>query len=144
MKVKARMKVNKFVMAAIVIIVPALAGCFGSKPFQPPPDEFEMWNKPGVGPAFIKRYLLECGYPSPINAGKYEFSINNYVLGNLCMERLGFCYKSDVPWRSICKSKNGMDAPACSGSATVSTHDRQGRVSSPFCKDFPGADVCRD
>jgi hypothetical protein len=119
-----------------------LAGCSNFRPFQPPPLEFEMWRKQGATIESVKRALLECGYPSPFNAGKYSFPTNDYVLSNLCMEKLGFGYHSSMSWRTICRSDERDDLPACAYGATVPEPDASKRLSSPFCRDFPNAEVC--
>ena len=41
-----------------------LAGCLGSKPFQPPPPMFKSYIKEGATEEDIKRSMLECGYPN--------------------------------------------------------------------------------
>jgi hypothetical protein len=128
---------------ALIGIVSSLCGCFGFRPFQPPPDEYEVWDRANSDEEDVRKSLLDCGYPSPFNSGKYEFSRNDYVLANLCMERLGFVYDSDMTWRGVCVPRGGESIPACAAGVEPPSPDPRKRLSSPFCQQFSKARICK-
>lgn len=72
-------------------------GACASKPFQPPPYEFEIWKKSGSSNDEIKRALLECGYIDPYTSGRMP--ANEFIIAAKCMEKDGFISK--IP-HSLC------------------------------------------
>ena len=125
----------------ITAMATLLGGCFGFKAFQPPPYEYENWDKAGSTEADIGRALLECG-TGPIIDRRFSFTLNEVALSRLCMEENGFRWKNDSPWRSnICL---GRTPPSACEAGTPAPHrDPDKRISSAYCHDFPRARGCQ-
>ncbi|WP_431276021.1 hypothetical protein ACQ858_07015 [Variovorax ureilyticus] len=128
----------KFASVFFLFVSLALqTGCAG-KPFQPPPFEFESWEKPGTSEQEIKRALLECGYPDPFIAGG-KASANEFVIMSRCMEKSGFTSK--IPY-SLCRGN--FNLPACAlPDAEIPNRKIEKRLGGRFCRELPGADVCK-
>lgn len=119
----------------------ALIGCLGIKPFQPPPDDYQAWMKSGASEQDLKMALLECGYPSPYNSGKYNFSLEEFVAANRCMETSGFNDISDRGWRWACQKQTESAEDIC-GVTPIRMRSVERRVGSGFCSDFPESTIC--
>lgn len=62
-------------MKRVLMIMPALivlSGCFGYQPFQPPPDDQDLWKKDGATNTDIVKALLERGNRQPRAALPYH------------------------------------------------------------------------
>lgn len=112
-------------------------GCTG-KPFQPPPFEFESWEKSEASEQEIKKALLECGYPDPFVAGG-KATANEFVIMSRCMEKSGF--SSKMPY-SLCRGN--FNLPACALQETeIPSRAIEKRLGGRFCREFPRTDVCK-
>ena len=131
------MRVKKIVLMTITTVF--LDGCFGFKPFQPPPYEYENWDKLGATEADVGKALLECGL-GPINNKKYLFTLNDAALASLCMEAEGFRWKLKEPWRHLFCFDG---APACRPGTPAPLRDPNKRFNSVYCHDFPRSSACQ-
>jgi hypothetical protein len=136
-----------FRVICLLLFAIVFGGCSIPKPLQPPPDAYEVWKKPGANELDVKKALMECGYPSPFGGGRYDFSINQFILANLCMEGNGYTEIKDWGrgWRSLfCPASEAHNPQACQGKSDVPKMKVNRRINSKFCKyDFPEADVCQ-
>ena len=127
----------------LIAISLMLASCFGRKPFQPPPKEYEAWKKAGATELETKKMLLECGYPDPLNSGGYAWPINDMILSDLCLQTNGFVFNSDRNWRSyMCPKNSKTNPPACQPNAVIPTPSIERRLNSPYCKKYPKSAPC--
>jgi len=124
----------------LIVLVVAIAGCVAVEPFQPPPDVYQRWEKPGEPEVGVKKALLECGgYPSPYDIG--DMAINDIVLADLCMVESGYAYNRKDKYRYCLGS--GVALLACSPDAKAPKRDVKKRLESRFCRDYPQAEVCQ-
>lgn len=136
------------ILAAVVFFM--LAGCRSA--FQPPPEDFEMWQK--SKPVHIQQVmaaLLECGYPWPStkNFRTYEYWGGNdeasIIMVERCMEKQG--YSSHYGSRYSCrqglaeqfrqyKTIEQLKAieHACDPNTPPPEPSIEKRLSSPYCK----------
>ena len=132
-------------MKAIFVLITSsmLVGCFGFKPFQPPPDPDKRWRKNGATNTEIVAALLECGMPSPRGPNhkiRVTMTAGDIALYKLCMEHAGFTPDYDDSWEGYCKNFKEVDS--CKPGTLPPTRDINKRLNSQFCKEFPHADVC--
>jgi hypothetical protein len=121
-----------------------LCGCFGFKPFQPPPSGNERWRKSGATEPDVTAALLECGYLEPrgrVPGLNVSMSVNDDILGRLCMEKSGFVSDPEDSAEGYCKILRN-EPVACQPGTPAPSRDVNKRLSSQFCKRFPCADVC--
>ena len=92
-----------------------LTGCFGWKPFQPPPPTFTQWTKDGVTAEGVKQALRQCGYIDIFGyGGDKDSSINDHAQRQNCMFKNGFKYKGG--YRGLCAEIERKHLPACQSS----------------------------
>lgn len=128
-----------FILTAAIM----LTGCFGFKPFQPPPDPDERWRKPGATNTEIVVALLECGVPNPRGPNhrlRVVMTPDEVALSKLCMENAGFMSDFDDSWEGYCK--NFKEINSCKPGARPPIRDVNKRLNSRFCEMFPRADAC--
>ncbi|MQR01782.1 hypothetical protein [Glaciimonas soli] len=127
-----------FVISCVMTL---LSGCFGFKPFQPAPYEFEAWKKQGVTPVDVQIALLECGYQDTLGYGSTHVRAtdNEIVAKEKCMESDGFS-KKDAYWRELCQTNKTL--AACQSDAPHRLRNIQTRLDSQFCSNFPFSRVC--
>jgi len=53
--------------AVVILAIVAMPGCLPRTAFAPPPDNWEMWRKPGTEEVVLWKNLLDCGYASPFS-----------------------------------------------------------------------------
>lgn len=132
-------------MKAIATLIAAglLSGCFGFKPFQPPPDPDQRWKKAGVTNTEVVAALLECGVATP-RGPNHQIRIfmtpDEVALSKLCMEHAGFVSDADDSWAGYCKNFKEIDS--CKPGTEAPPRSALMRLNSQFCKTFPNADVC--
>ncbi|MCD6027635.1 MAG: hypothetical protein K0R08_2154 [Solimicrobium sp.] len=91
-----------------ILILLSLSGCFGKKPFQPPPLEYQQWVKVGVSADTIKQIMLECGFDN--SHGNAKMDDNSYAKAQNCMIKKGFKHTGEF---NICVSSDSYNLPAC-------------------------------
>jgi hypothetical protein len=127
----------------IVAAMPLLAGCFGYKPFQPNPYEYERWSKPDDSEFAIRKAMLECGYPSPNGVRDRMISLSTtpdeIVLMYKCMSNSGYLY--DGKKYNVCQH-GYADVVSCKPGAVAPERKVSRRLDSRFCRAFPNADAC--
>ncbi|MGS0514984.1 hypothetical protein ACQR5T_06125 [Xanthomonas oryzae pv. oryzicola] len=127
---------------SIFIFLALFAGCVNFVPFQPNPDEYQMWSAAGASQIDVKKALLECGYPTPFGIVDRELNLfpssNEVSLMSLCMERSGFVYEDKN--YNFCKSFR--DLPSCQPGALIPHRELSRRINSKFCKKYIKSDVC--
>lgn len=141
---------NQLYITALFLALTTQAACT-TKPFQPPPPEFEMWERQGVGQLETKKKLLECGSPSPdpnILSYKNVFHIeervallNKFLLEDSCMEGAGFSHK-DRSVRERCGWTSRSSLPACQDSAEIPQPSVKRRLNSWWCRIKTDYDYC--
>lgn len=124
----------------------AATGCLPRDAFAPPPDNYEMWTKPGADDVRTWKDLLECNYPSPFGGGA-RIEGGNRTLEEgagsmICMERLGYSYKEGHRVQRVCDLSGVKGRQACISGAGVPTPDVQRRLSSGYCKKYPQSEAC--
>lgn len=120
-----------------------LDGCFGYKPFQPPPSPSESWSKAGASETDVASALLECGVAQPrgrVLGLQERMTPDENALALLCMEHSGFLPKYGNSYADYCS--NSKDISSCQPGTPAPPRDVNKRLNSQFCKRFPHADVC--
>ncbi|WP_154215207.1 hypothetical protein [Xanthomonas oryzae] len=132
------MKIRLTILFSVFIF----SGCADFVPFQPNPDEYEMWSAAGASQLDVMKALLECGYPTPFGIADRNLNLfpsnNDVSLMGLCMQRSGFVYKDKS--YDFCRSFRGL--PACQPDAIIPHRELSRRINSPFCKKYTKADAC--
>lgn len=95
------------ILVCLALVVFFLSGCFGIRPFQPPPPQFKMWSKPGVSEEEVKRTMLSCGYPHIAGTNR-DTSPNAGAAMFVCMRKNGF---KDTQGFELCQYSPNL--PAC-------------------------------
>lgn len=128
--------------AAIFCVSIFLVGCFGFVPFQPNPDQDEMWWAVGKSKIEVQKAMLECGYPnlSSIRGNDPRYpSINEIASTFQCMKNSGFVYGKEG--YNLC---NGFrELPACQPDAVIPGRDPSLRIKGSFCKSHANLDACK-
>ena len=122
-----------------------LSGCNIASRFQPVPDYYLLWTKPGATELDVKRALMECGWPSPSPTGSgpdvAHMSRNDKALANLCMIRAGFTYHDPFKMNGgYCKLDPSL--PACQPGAEIPKPSKDRRLNSEYCKIIRDHDYC--
>ena len=104
----------------LVTLTISIGGCFGIKPFQPPPAEYESWEKSGVSDPEVRRTLLACGYPNPYGFDR-DYIPNDVAIAEQCMFSRGF--RRNDSYKGICAVPNRRDLPACNGRKCTSDRE---------------------
>jgi hypothetical protein len=120
---------NKILVCILLAVV--IGGCGIEKSFQPLPEPYEFWSKPGVTKLDIKKAMLECGMNVDGSGGGEPFDYNEYFLSELCMESQGY---SDSFWTVAegCRQHPGL--PACQPGAVIPKPSVERRLNSEYCK----------
>lgn len=135
---------KKTISGVAILLALFLPGCFFNGVFDPPPPEYRMWAKGGASYEDIKIALLECGYPDPMNSGKYRRSDDEIITSGLCMQADGFSYVSDRNRNSaLCPNDINSRPSACDLNVQAPARSAQRRLGSPFCQEFPRAMACQ-
>ena len=128
----------------IFAAIPLLEGCFGYKPFQPNPYEYERWSKPGDSELSVRKAMLECGYPSPNGVRDRMISLattpDEIVFMYKCMGNGDYLY--DGKKYNVCQH-GYSDFASCKPGAIVPERRVSRRLDGKFCSVFPNADVCK-
>lgn len=129
-------------------IVTLLAGCI-HKPFQPVPDEWELWKKAEVTKRDdIEKAMLECGHPmgagTPYNRDEVRRNFSKHLSEDIgidrCMEKDGFRYTSELG--TTCSRH--PDTPECKLPLDqIPSRDISRRLNGVYCKKFPMAELCK-
>jgi hypothetical protein len=133
---------KKMTMISVALLF--FSGCFGYKPFQPPPDDQDRWRKSGATNTEIVKALLECGDSSPRARfnGDPGMTPNEIVLSILCMEASGFTSDFDDSAKGFCQGWSDLKLSGCQPGTKAPTRDVNRRLDSAFCHAYPKADVC--
>jgi hypothetical protein len=128
--------------AMITLFPLLLSGCFGWKPFQPPPTEFESWSKAGVASVEVKKAMLECGYPSPYEAVEWRPGVavtqEEFALMYMCMKSNGFVFANGR--YDFCAYSASLKA--CQSGAAIPKRDIGKRMNGSFCHAHSSDPVC--
>lgn len=129
----------------VVFLMMILSGCNLSSKFQPVPNAYLLWTKPGSTELDVKKALMECGWPSPFPSGSgsdvAHMNRNDKALANLCMKNSGFIYHDPFKTNSsYCKTF--PDLPACQPGAEISKPSQERRLNSERCKIIRDHDYC--
>jgi hypothetical protein len=87
---------------------------FGCRPFQPPPEQFEAYFKPGVDSKGVVEQMMKCGYPNArgfVGRNGRNVSLETEIRADQCMLRSGFRYRSG--FRGLCSLTNETEHPEC-------------------------------
>lgn len=129
---------NKNTMAASIALSALLfllSGCGNRDWFQPPPQEGQVWTKPGASSSEISKALLECGSASVSSLGvppREDRTPNQKAQIQRCMFADGF--KMTVPKKQwfYCDMTPGL--PACQAGAPVVSRSVSRRLDSGYCR----------
>jgi hypothetical protein len=131
------MRKNGFSSATLLSMF--LTGCFGFRPFQPNPPEYQDWSKKGIGELDIKKAMLECGYPSPYEIRMDEgIDVNDIALVHMCMRANGFVY--DRGRYVFCD--HWRELRACRSGAIIPARDKRKGINGIFCHAHPDDPAC--
>ena len=134
----------KRIFTLALIVAPLLSACFGYKPFQPNPYEYERWSRLGDDELAVRKAMLECGYPSPNGVRDRMVSVtttpDEIVMMYRCMTNSGYLY--DGKPYNVCQG-GYSSLSACDRGASVPRRDVTRRLNGRFCHVFPLADVCK-
>jgi len=120
-----------------------ISGCFGYKPFQPPPYLSESWEKAGASETDVIASLLECGFTQPtgrVSGLQHLLTPDEAALATLCMERSGFKAKYGNSYANFCR--NSKVISACQPGASSPMPNPAKRLNSQFCRSFPHSGAC--
>jgi len=95
-------------LAALLLCI-GLNAC-ATRPMQPPPPLYTLWEKPGVTGQGVRSAMRGCGFADPAHVGQDQMTTNDFAGAELCMLDQGFTYKDR---RIVCT--DSPDLPACSG-----------------------------
>ena len=133
----------KKIMMLAFVAIPLVTRCFGYKPFQPNPYEYERWSKPGNSELDVRKAMLECGYPSPNGVRDRMITLSTtpdeIALMYRCMSDSG--YLCDGGKYDVCQGY--VAVAACTPGAPVPERSVSRRLDSKFCQVFSRADVCQ-
>lgn len=135
------MKPLEALLCLFLVSIPLL-GCAtasGRKPFSPPPEAYERWEKSGSSSVQIRIALLECGLPAPFSVHKFfkdiphEELLELHANVELCMMRSGFGLMQGLS--PICKDNSKLQACHIENDYLIPSRDSARRMNSSFCKD---------
>jgi hypothetical protein len=117
-----------------------ISGCSLRQPFQPIPDLYLLWSKPGSNQLDAIKTLLECGSPSPAPWGKDLFG-EKYVEVVSCMKQAGYFYNDPFEKSGkICEKYHQY--PACQPGAEIPRPSVSLRLNSEYCRQRTNRDYC--
>jgi len=87
-----------------------LNACFGRKPFQPNPPEYQLWKSKGESDAVVISAMEDCGYENYNGKFKKNLSLNEEAEIFQCMKKRGFTYYRGFDFCTAFKDRN---LPAC-------------------------------
>lgn len=129
----------------LAIAVLCTAGCLPNA-FAPPPDDYELFVKPGVDEVTIWKDMLECNLPSPSGNNRQfagaERTFDESAGALICMERLGYGVKEEWRVRPVCKSSGWKVTQPCVTGVGIPVPNRERRLSSGYCKAYPKSRAC--
>lgn len=100
------------ILTTLLCLSIALTGCFGGKPFQPPPPIYTTWIKNGVSQEEVKHAMRDCGYIDLYGyGGDRSATIEDRVIREKCMFAHGYRHKSG--FQGICSLSNTENIAAC-------------------------------
>ncbi len=123
-----------------------LVGCNIRQGFQPLPDNYEIYQKNGLGEIEVRKALLECGMEDPIGYLKLDTGKNDkekvesMVYAEMCMFNDGFTRKN---FKSICSQSPHFEACKPENAQFIPKRSVERRLSSAYCKTYPRADACQ-
>jgi len=132
-----RKQIQKVLAARSVFIAVlfALSGCGSPDWFQPPPQEGQVWTKPGSSSTEISKALLECGSVSVSSLGvppREDKTPNQKAQIQRCMFADGFTMT--VPKKQWYYCETNPSLPACQAGASVVQRSVSRRLQSNYCR----------
>jgi hypothetical protein len=131
-----------------VVLMFLISGCI-HKPFQPVPDEWELWEKSRVViQNDIERAMLECGHPMGVGAlssreeirRNFSELLSESARIDRCMEKDGFRYTGEMG--TTCSRH--PDTPECKlPIEQIPSRDINRRLNGVYCTKFPTAELCK-
>lgn len=101
---------NKRAYLCCLMLAPLLGGCF-TRPFQPTPPEYTMWQKPGASPDDVRAAMRACGFPHAGGFSGVNATSNDKAAAEQCMFRNDFRRTDD--WKGTCSLHHEPPLPAC-------------------------------
>jgi len=130
----------------LAFVVFLTAGCLPRNAFAPPPDNWEMWKKPGTEDVVLWKDLLNCGYDSPFGGLRVKERVPrtlSQVAGSMiCMERLGYTHSPRGRDTPICRISGWKSTDACLLGKDIPIPDPQRRLNGAYCKQYPKSRAC--
>lgn len=145
----------------IMVTIGLLSGCgqYSLRNIdQPPPEDYELWEKDKQSILQIKKALLECGAIAPSTVGwpyreayrklgisTYDEQMNSYFMTNKCMENAGYKRKSGRFAQEDCNDPSFPERrkyPACKPEAIVPSLNVRRRLNSWYCKVKSNYEYC--
>ncbi|SHL48010.1 hypothetical protein [Phytopseudomonas punonensis] len=120
----------------LILLFSTLTACWGRQPFQPPPFNFEIWQKPGASTLEVKKALLECGSPHPQEDDRPP---NQRAETQSCLIAAGYRMPKQYP--SWCTLQ--PDLPACQSGVVPPSPSAERRLQSDYCRAKRDMEFCR-
>ncbi|TBU92059.1 hypothetical protein [Phytopseudomonas dryadis] len=123
-------------LSLILLLATSLSACYANPPFQPPPFNFEIWQKPGASILQVKKALLECGAPHPQDD---ERPANQRAETQNCLIAAGYRMPKQYP--SQCTLQ--PDLPTCQSGVIPPSPSTERRLNSDYCRAGRDMQFCR-
>lgn len=120
----------------LLLLAASLSACYANPPFQPPPFNFEVWQKPGASTLEVKKALLACGSPHPQEDDR---SPNQRAETQNCLIAAGYRMPKQYPTQCTLQP----DLPACQPGETPTSPSAERRLDSDYCRARRDMDFCR-
>ncbi len=120
----------------LLLLAASLSACYANPPFQPPPFNFEVWQKPGASTLEVKKALLACGSPHPQEDDR---SPNQRAETQNCLIAAGYRMPKQYPTQCTLQP----DLPACQPGETPTSPSAERRLNSDYCRARRDMDFCR-
>lgn len=120
----------------------SLTACGSTLPFQPVPDSYLLWAKPGASQLEVKKALLECGMASPSSPARPPLdprTPDQLAAAENCMQAAGF--KAPQPSHRMCAAQPHL--ATCQADAAPSSRSVERRLSSNYCQAKKDVEFCR-
>lgn len=130
-KLRGFLTVRSISVAALFM----LSGCGSPDWFQPPPQEGQVWTKPGASSVEISKALLECGSVSVSSLGvppREDKTPNQRAQIQRCMFADGFTMTVSKKQWYYCEMNPSL--PACQAGASVVQRSVSRRLQSNYCR----------